>query len=79
MYLEMIDQVLPSLGRVFVIDGGQSGPLPLLNLTPESGCDRDERSSMMQNVAASVVIAVVLAAVVLGFSALTAWTRPSRW
>ncbi|MEQ9455576.1 MAG: FtsH protease activity modulator HflK [Phycisphaeraceae bacterium] len=37
MYLEMIDEVLPTVGRVFVMEGGQSGPLPLLNLTPDAG------------------------------------------
>ena len=32
LYLEMIDQVLPKLGRVYVIEEGNSAPLPLLNL-----------------------------------------------
>ena len=32
LYLEMIDKVLPRLGRVYVIEEGQMGPLPLLNL-----------------------------------------------
>jgi membrane protease subunit HflK len=32
LYLEMIDKVLPRLGRVFVIEEGQTSPIPLLNL-----------------------------------------------
>ncbi len=32
LYIEMIDEVLPQLGRVFVLDEGQMSPLPLLNL-----------------------------------------------
>ncbi len=32
LYLEMIDKVLPRLGRVFVIEAGQTSPIPLLNL-----------------------------------------------
>ncbi|WP_428386270.1 FtsH protease activity modulator HflK [Mucisphaera sp.] len=37
MYLEMIDRVLPEVGKIFVIESGQAGPLPLLNLNPEAG------------------------------------------
>lgn len=32
LYLEMIDQVLPKIGRVYVIEGSQHQPLPLLDL-----------------------------------------------
>jgi len=32
MYLEMIDQVMPNLGRVVVVDQGQMSPIPLMNL-----------------------------------------------
>lgn len=32
LYLEMIDQVLPKVGRVYVIEEGQMSPIPLLNL-----------------------------------------------
>ena len=32
LYLEMIDRVLPQVGRVLVIEEGQMSPLPLLNL-----------------------------------------------
>ena len=32
MYLEMIDEVLPSLGRIVVVEKGQMNPIPLLNL-----------------------------------------------
>lgn len=32
LYLEMIDQVLPKLGRVYVVEEGQMSPIPLLNL-----------------------------------------------
>ncbi len=32
LYLEMIDKVLPQVGRVYVVEEGQVGPLPLLNL-----------------------------------------------
>lgn len=36
LYLEMIDKVLPSLGRVYVVEEGQMQPIPLLNLQGES-------------------------------------------
>lgn len=32
MYLEMIDDVLPKSGKLFIMDENQSAPLPLLNL-----------------------------------------------
>jgi modulator of FtsH protease HflK len=32
LYLEMIDEVLPSLGRIIVVEQGQMNPIPLLNL-----------------------------------------------
>lgn len=32
LYLEMIDDVLPRLGQVYVVEEGQTGPIPLLNL-----------------------------------------------
>lgn len=32
LYLEMADQVLPNIGRIYVVEPGQSEPLPLLNL-----------------------------------------------
>jgi modulator of FtsH protease HflK len=32
LYLEMIDRVLPKLGRVYIVEEGQIGPIPLLNL-----------------------------------------------
>lgn len=32
LHLEMIDEVLPKLGSVFVVEEGQTGPIPLLNL-----------------------------------------------
>ena len=32
MYLEMLDSVLPQIGRVIVVEEGQSGPIPFLNL-----------------------------------------------
>jgi membrane protease subunit HflK len=32
MYLEMIDQVMPTLGKLYVMDSNQATPLPLLNL-----------------------------------------------
>jgi modulator of FtsH protease HflK len=32
LYLEMIDNVLPRLGRVYVVEEGQMAPIPLLNL-----------------------------------------------
>lgn len=37
LYLEMVDRVLPKIGRVYVVEDGQIGPLPLLNL--EGGRD----------------------------------------
>jgi membrane protease subunit HflK len=36
MYLEMIDQVLPQAGRIFIMDENQTKPLPLLNLGDSS-------------------------------------------
>ena len=36
LFIEMIDDVLPSLGRLYVIDPDQTAPLPLLNLEPNS-------------------------------------------
>jgi membrane protease subunit HflK len=32
LYLEMIDKVLPGLGQVYVVEDGQTSPIPLLNL-----------------------------------------------
>ncbi len=32
LYLEMLDRVLPELGRVIVVEEGQMSPIPLLNL-----------------------------------------------
>lgn len=45
MYLEMIDQVLPRLGHVYVMEQGQMSPIPLLNLdrpgaAPRQGGER---------------------------------------
>lgn len=34
MYLEMLDEVLPALGKIYVIEPGGQGPIPLLNLDP---------------------------------------------
>ncbi|MDX2176470.1 MAG: FtsH protease activity modulator HflK [Candidatus Sumerlaeia bacterium] len=34
LFLEMIDKVMPQIGQVFVVEGGQSAPLPIMNLTP---------------------------------------------
>ena len=36
LYLEMIDKVLPKVGKVYVVERGQPAPLPLLNLNGES-------------------------------------------
>jgi len=33
MYLEMIDEVLPQAGKIFIVDENQNNPLPLLNLS----------------------------------------------
>jgi modulator of FtsH protease HflK len=32
LYIEMIDKVLPNLGKVYVVEKGQTQPIPLLNL-----------------------------------------------
>lgn len=32
LYLEMLDEVMPNLGRVLVVEPGQSSPIPFLNL-----------------------------------------------
>ena len=36
LYLEMIDEVLPELGRVYIMEGQGMSPLPLLNLSEEN-------------------------------------------
>jgi membrane protease subunit HflK len=33
MFLEMIDDVLPKMGKIYVMERGQMPPVPLLNLT----------------------------------------------
>jgi modulator of FtsH protease HflK len=44
LYLEMIDSVLPRIGRIYVVEEGQMQPIPLLNLgdgaSPVSGTTR---------------------------------------
>lgn len=35
LFLEMIDDVLPSLGRVLVVEEGTASPIPLLNMTDQ--------------------------------------------
>jgi modulator of FtsH protease HflK len=43
LYLEMIDDVLPRLGKIYVLEEGQMSPIPLLNLddrSPAAGADR---------------------------------------
>ncbi len=32
LYLEMLDEVMPNVGRILVVEPGQSAPIPLLNL-----------------------------------------------
>ena len=32
LYLEMIDKVMPNAGKIYVVEKGQTGPIPLLNL-----------------------------------------------
>jgi hypothetical protein len=32
MYLEMIDEVLPNVGRIYIMEAGQTAPIPFLNL-----------------------------------------------
>ena len=36
LYLEMIDKVLPEIGRIYIMDESGNSPLPLLNLSPET-------------------------------------------
>lgn len=36
LYLEMIDEVFPSVGQIYVVEQGQTQPLPLLNLNGAS-------------------------------------------
>ena len=36
LYLEMVDKVLPKVGRVYVVEKGQPAPLPLMNLDGSS-------------------------------------------
>lgn len=42
MYLEMLDEVLPRLGQVYVVEPGGVSPLPLINL--ENGSNRADNS-----------------------------------
>jgi modulator of FtsH protease HflK len=37
LYLEMIDEVLPNLGRIVVLEQGQMSPIPFLNLDGSGG------------------------------------------
>ena len=37
MYLETMQQVLPNVETIYIMDENQQGPLPLLNLRPNSG------------------------------------------
>lgn len=37
LYLEMLDRVLPQIGRIYVVEDGQMAPIPLLNLDDASG------------------------------------------
>lgn len=32
LYLEMIDQIMPKIGKVYIVEPGQMAPIPLLNL-----------------------------------------------
>lgn len=41
LYLEMIDSVLPNLGRTYVVEEGQIGPIPLLNLGEDAPARTD--------------------------------------
>jgi len=34
MYLEMLDEVLPALGKVYVVEPGGQSPIPIINLEP---------------------------------------------
>lgn len=36
MYLEMLDEVLPQIGQVYVVEPGGTSPLPLINLETDS-------------------------------------------
>lgn len=36
LYLEMLDSVMPRIGRVVVLENGQTPPIPLLNLDPQN-------------------------------------------
>lgn len=36
LYLEMIDEVLPKIGRIYVVEEGQMQPIPLMNLGDEA-------------------------------------------
>ncbi|MCC5830870.1 MAG: FtsH protease activity modulator HflK [Phycisphaeraceae bacterium] len=37
LYLEMTDRVLPRIGQIYVVEPGQTGPIPLLNLGQHNG------------------------------------------
>jgi len=49
LYLEMIDKVMPSIGRLYVVEPSQTPPLPLLDLNTAGGAQSRSRKSTPRN------------------------------
>ncbi len=48
LYLEMIDEVLPALQHVYVVEEGQTQPIPLLHLGEDAPMNRHGRKGDAQ-------------------------------
>lgn len=46
LYLEMIDVVLPKVGRIYVVEEGQVPPIPLLNMGEEASSTRSSKAGV---------------------------------
>jgi len=49
LFLEMVDEVLPEIGRIIVMEDGAHAPLPLLNLTEDTNFPPSNRAASASN------------------------------
>ncbi len=49
LYLEMIDQVMPNIGRLYVVDPSQTPPLPLIDLSAAGGAQSRTKQAKPRN------------------------------
>jgi len=49
LFLEMIDEVLPEIGRIIIMEDGAHAPLPLLNLTEDTNFPPSTRAATAPN------------------------------